>query len=95
MMKFKTKKKYYIVTAVSVIVIFGALLYFTRPHRANNAQKEEIGILRTLPTTEEERLAYDQNYLADKIEETLNGYNFESDEEKNHYRKILLEHYQD
>ena len=94
MMKFKAKKKYYIVTAASVIVIFGTLLYFARPHRSDNAHEEVTDILRTLPTTEEERLVYDQNYLAEKIEETLNGYAFESDEEKNHYREILLEHYQ-
>lgn len=91
----KSRKTFYIIVAVSVIIVLSSLLYCIGSYHSDSAHKETTDIIKNFSLTEEEKSILEQNYISNKIEETLNGFDFESEEERNHYREILLEHLQD
>ena len=91
----KSRKTFYIITTVSVIVVLSTLLYCIGSHHSNSIHEETTNIIKDFSPTEKEKSVLEQNYISNKIEETLNGFDFESEEERHHYREILLEHLQD
>lgn len=91
----KSRKKICIIASVGVIVVLSALFYCIGSHHASEGYENTTDIIKNLSTTEEEKSILEQKYVTDKIEETLSGYEFESNEEKDHYRELLLEQFQD
>ncbi|MCH5272678.1 MAG: hypothetical protein J1E35_03300 [Lachnospiraceae bacterium] len=88
----KNKKKIGIIASVSSLVVLGVLVYYIGSRHADAGQDVTTDVIKNFSVTEEEKSVLEQKYVEDKIEEILNGHEFETEEEKNHYRESLLEY---
>lgn len=89
----KVRKKSFILAAVSVLVVSGTLLYYISSFYADNVREDATDVIKNISYTEEEKSVLKQEYITNIIEETLNGYEFESDEKKEYFRDIMSEHF--
>lgn len=93
----KMKKIFYVIITISLLVLFCVILYI-KTTRNNFLIKEsdEVGITELItnaPVTKEERIALEQEYTKNSIEEILSKYEFETEEEKNKFREKFYEHF--
>lgn len=58
----------------------------------NHSDSSEL--LKETPITKEQKAVLTQKYLEDSIEKILSGHEFETEEEKNKYREIFFEQFQ-
>lgn len=96
----KKQHKAYIVAAVAGILVlgaaFGGILLAKEKESRKAEENVEYAMLKESPVlTEEEKAVKTQEYIEKSIEETLAGYEFESEEEENKYREILTEHFRE
>ncbi|MDD6035737.1 MAG: hypothetical protein PUC30_06015 [Lachnospiraceae bacterium] len=89
----KVRKKYFILAAVSVLVVSGTLLCYISSLYADNVHEDATDVIKNISYTEEEKSVLKQENITNIIEETLNGYEFESDEKKEYFRDIMSEHF--
>lgn len=92
----KKQQKKAILIGGSMVVVLGAVLggsYLLREKNLSNDNVEYAMLQDFGELTEEEKVAKTQEYIEKSIEETLAGYEFESEEEENKYREILTKHF--
>ena len=89
----RIRKRNCIIASVGVMVILSVLFYCIDSYHGD-VQEKPRDVIQNLSTSQEDKEILEQKYIIDKIEETLSKYEFESDEEKNLYREILVEQFQ-
>lgn len=89
----KNIKKSILLFSCSIVVILGVIVAYVAVNK-EKATPQDIDLLVTnISITEEEKELLTQKYIVESIEEELNGCDFETEEEKNDYRELLLDYF--
>ena len=89
----KNIKKSAVLFSCSIVIILGIIAAYISFSKEKSAPDDIDLLITNVSITEEEKEQLTEKAILEHIEETLNQCDFETEEEKNHYRELLLDYF--